>query len=337
MATNTTNYNFTLPSVNSPTDENLWGGQLNGNFTNLDAFLLTASNITTRATTATDGITSADQNKLILANAASGAYPEDLPAASSVANGFMVIIKKTDSSGNTVTVTPNGADTVEGISSFVLGSQYAFVALVSDHVSNWDIIGQTAPAVNTATSSTLGIVKPDNSTITISGGVISAVKQGLTLGTATTFNSATTYNVTSLPSGIKQLTMNLQGVSVSGNADPLFQIGDASDGLKTTGYLSVGQTFTTGGGNAGNTYTTGIGLDFAANTPTIMSGSITFNLIDIVNNIWVATYVFSSNSNARIWTGGGQVSLAAALDRITFTTVAGTVTWTAGKINISYQ
>ena len=35
----TTNYNFNLPLVNDPVDEDLWGGQLNANWTSLDSIL----------------------------------------------------------------------------------------------------------------------------------------------------------------------------------------------------------------------------------------------------------------------------------------------------------
>lgn len=147
MATNTTNYGFTLPGVNNPADSGLWGGYLNGNWSSLDNLLLTASNIVSRATTGTDNITMADQNKVILCNATSAAYAETLPAASSVSNGFKVIFKKTDSSTNAITITPNGTDTIDGKSTFVISAQYGFVALVGDHVSNWNIVSQSTVAV----------------------------------------------------------------------------------------------------------------------------------------------------------------------------------------------
>lgn len=39
MAATTTTYSFNLPTVNSATDEDLWGGQLNTNWTVLDALM----------------------------------------------------------------------------------------------------------------------------------------------------------------------------------------------------------------------------------------------------------------------------------------------------------
>lgn len=41
MATSTATHSFTLPAVNSAVDEDLWGAQLNTNFTNLDSYLVT--------------------------------------------------------------------------------------------------------------------------------------------------------------------------------------------------------------------------------------------------------------------------------------------------------
>lgn len=41
MATTTSNFGFTLPAVNSAVDEDLWGAQLNTNFSNLDSYLAT--------------------------------------------------------------------------------------------------------------------------------------------------------------------------------------------------------------------------------------------------------------------------------------------------------
>lgn len=44
MPNSTTNYSFNLPLVNNATDADLWGGQLNSNWTSIDSLLLTATN-----------------------------------------------------------------------------------------------------------------------------------------------------------------------------------------------------------------------------------------------------------------------------------------------------
>ena len=46
MATNTTNYNLIKPGVNDPTDQDLWGGQLNTNFDILDTTIKSVADIT---------------------------------------------------------------------------------------------------------------------------------------------------------------------------------------------------------------------------------------------------------------------------------------------------
>ncbi|MFN7340329.1 MAG: phage tail protein [Opitutia bacterium] len=49
MPNSTTNYAFNLPLVNDPIDADLWGGQLNSNWTSIDSLLKTASDNATAA------------------------------------------------------------------------------------------------------------------------------------------------------------------------------------------------------------------------------------------------------------------------------------------------
>jgi hypothetical protein len=61
MPNSTTNYSFNLPLVNNATDADLWGGQLNSNWTSLDttlfAFQLPVGSIYTNKTDNTDPAT----------------------------------------------------------------------------------------------------------------------------------------------------------------------------------------------------------------------------------------------------------------------------------------
>lgn len=252
------------------------------------------------------------------------------PIASSAVSGFIPV---TDATITTTDVTTNNVST----------SKHGWMPKATNSSTlYYDALGgQTNPALNavlTGYSSGAGTV---SSTDTVLGAIqkingnISA-KSSLTLGTATAFNSATTYNVTGLPAGIKQITMNLTGVTLSTTAQPMFQIGDATGGLKTSGYNSSSTSGGAGGGsNALSQVTTGMGAGAAMNISGA-NGFITFNLVDAANFIWVASYNFVDGSGSH-WTGAGDVTLSAAIDRITFTTVSGVATWTAGKINISYQ
>lgn len=67
--------------------------------------------------------TALTSNYTIQGNATSGTCTVQLPAASS-AIGTVYIVKKIDSSANTVVITPNGADTIDGAASLTISVQY---------------------------------------------------------------------------------------------------------------------------------------------------------------------------------------------------------------------
>ncbi len=79
--------------------------------------------------------TAASTDDVILVNATSGSVTISLPASGSN-EGKEYLIIKTDASANTVTVDPNGAETINGDSTIVLGGQYQALEIVSDG-SNW--------------------------------------------------------------------------------------------------------------------------------------------------------------------------------------------------------
>lgn len=150
MATSTTNYSFTLPAVADPIDEDLWGGQLNANWTSLDSLLLTASNFVTRSENTGPVSTSVtDQNKIILVDATSGAITVNLLAAATAGDGFRLSIKKVDSSSNAVTVDGNAAETIDGAATQALSNQYDVITIISDG-TNWSIQSTIEPLVATS-------------------------------------------------------------------------------------------------------------------------------------------------------------------------------------------
>jgi hypothetical protein len=99
-------------------------------------------NSTTTVTTTVSSVTTialADRGKTILANAASAGFAINLPSSVSVGNKFVITIKKIDSSTNTVTITPNGAETIDGYTDHVLYDYNDFVSLHCDG-SNWKVV-----------------------------------------------------------------------------------------------------------------------------------------------------------------------------------------------------
>ncbi len=86
---------------------------------------------TTRNETATTGII------IILCNCTSNAITVNLPTA--VGNKAIIVINKTDNSANSITVDPNGAETINGSTTVTISKQYLSLTFVSDN-TNWVII-----------------------------------------------------------------------------------------------------------------------------------------------------------------------------------------------------
>jgi len=88
----------------------------------------------------TANYTATASDRVILCDATSNSMTVSLPSASGI-TGRVYTIKKVDSSANTVTIDPNGTETIDGSSTYSLSSQWDFVTIVSDG-SNWVIIAK---------------------------------------------------------------------------------------------------------------------------------------------------------------------------------------------------
>lgn len=160
MVSTTTNFSFNLPAVNSATDEDLWGGYLNTNWTNLDTYLQTASFRESVSKTTTYTVTASERNKAILCDASGGAFTVTLLAAATAGDGFVVGIVKTDSSSEAVTIDGNASETIAGSATFELSGEGDAAYLVCDG-SNWHFLGNktTPSAVSAASTTAAGIVE----------------------------------------------------------------------------------------------------------------------------------------------------------------------------------
>lgn len=90
----------------------------------------------------------------VLCNALSNPITVNLPLASTC-EGVMYVIKKVDTSANTVTVQPAGSDKIDGASTYVISQQFLTVSIQSDgsawfilEVSNTDVNGEVTARMN---------------------------------------------------------------------------------------------------------------------------------------------------------------------------------------------
>lgn len=162
MATNTSNFSFIKPAVASPLDADKWGGQLNSNWDSIDSILKVARDMEVDSVQSSSPVTvtTSDRNTLIPVDASGGAITVDLPAAATAGDGFLLAIKKVDSSSNNVTIDPNGSETIDGASDLDLENENETAFFVSDG-TNWRIISRANQPVTVpdASESIKGILE----------------------------------------------------------------------------------------------------------------------------------------------------------------------------------
>ena len=153
----------------------------------------------------------------------------------------------------------------------------------------------------------------------------------ITLGTEQATTSGTSIDFTSIPAGVRKITIMLSGVSTNGTSVLLIQIGDAG-GVETSGYVSRAHDL-----SGGNTNTAGFILSRAQAAADTVSGAITLSLENSSAFTWTQTGFIDQPTTSAIGWSVGLKSLSAELDRVRLTTVNGSDTFDAGAVNIQYQ
>ena len=156
----------------------------------------------------------------------------------------------------------------------------------------------------------------------------------LVLGTAVASTSGTSIDFTSIPSWVKRITIMFNGVSSNGSSNMQVQLGAGS--ITTTGYLSYWCYFAPSGNTGGSSSTTGLGFWNGGGADIHYLHMV---ITKISGNTWVGSHSgsFWNGSSPFGISGGGNVTLGGALDRVRITTVNGTDTYDAGSINILYE
>jgi hypothetical protein len=150
-------------------------------------------------------------------------------------------------------------------------------------------------------------------------------------GTVVATTSETTKDFTSIPAGVKEITLMLDGMSTNGTTDYLFQIGD-SGGIEASGYACVATNFADG---TTPSATSGFVISVDVAAATLSHGFVTIKLLDASTFTWVAAGNIHQTGQA-LTSMAGAKSLSAELTQVRLTSVSPN-TFDAGKINIHYS
>lgn len=301
--------------------------------TDLTALTAPTANTLVAAVDLTEALASNQNKKLALSDLTKG-----LSAATTGAAGVVQLSTSTSSTSTSLAATPSAVKSAYDLAAAALP------------LSGGTMTGAItfAGAQPTATTSAAGIVQLSDSTSSTSttlAATANAVKTAydratnglITAATAQNSTSGTSIDFTSIPSGVKRITVMMNGVSTNGAS--LIQVQVGSGSFSTTNYVS-GSSLSGGGvGQAGYSSTTGLLFDSGAPTAAgVRYGAM--SLFNISGNTWIANFTITLNlSGFYYMMGGGGVSptLGGALDRVRITTVNGTDTFDAGSINIFYE
>ena len=153
-----------------------------------------------------------------------------------------------------------------------------------------------------------------------------------TLATAVASTSGTSITFSSLPSWVKRITVMFQGVSLSGTAHLLVQLGAGSTAI--TGYIATSNGTNQASATGGVSSTSGFPIRTAVGAAGIASGHML--LTTLGSNTWISSHSAKDSTTECMW-GGGDITLGGTLDRVVITTTNGTDTFDAGTVNILYE
>lgn len=153
----------------------------------------------------------------------------------------------------------------------------------------------------------------------------------LVLGTPQVTTSGTTKDFT-ISAGAKQITLSLDGVSLSGTDSLLVQLGDAG-GIETSGYTS--ESVRVDGSPNVATSTAGF-IIRAVDAAALQSGSLILTLVDASTFTWSATGSFGIEGASVVTITSGSKSLSAELTTVRLA-ATGANTLDAGKANTASQ
>ena len=136
----------------------------------------------------------------------------------------------------------------------------------------------------------------------------------------------------SLPSWIKKITMTFISLSSNGGNSWRVQIGDATGGMATAGYLGASVSMSDAASPAVDAETAGFGVKIGAAAASV-HGTIVIVQQTAASFTWAASGTFARSDAARILTCAGSVTLSGVLDRVRVVTSGGD-NFDAGSVNV---
>ena len=318
------------PVVTSTTISSTWA---NNTMTDL-ATAMTGSLAADGQTTATGNLKMGNNR---ITGLADGIAASDAATVSQVPSGALFLLKASNLSdvANATTSRTNLVAAKSGANSDITSLTGLTTPLTvaqggtgaSTLTSNNVLLGNGTSAPQFVAPSTTGNILTSNGTTWTSA---APAAYPLTSMTSQASTSGTSIDFTSIPSWVKRVTVIFNGVSTNGSSNPLIQTGTSS-GFVSSGYLGSAVNYS---GSGGTNPTTGFGLA-SDSSSYVISGTLV--ITNITGNTWVASGLFVLSNTPFAIYSGGNIALAATLDRIRITTVNGTDTFDAGSINILYE
>jgi hypothetical protein len=193
------------------------------------------------------------------------------------------------------------------------------------------------PLAQMTTARVLGRVTAGNGAIEEIplGNAAAALSLGINRGTEQATTSGAQIDFTSIPAGVRRITVMFEGVSFNGSDGASIQLGD-SDGIETTGY--VGQIGIAAGTSAGqNLAPTTAAQVIYTGTAAVDNCSGVIFIVNQSGNKWLLSGNITRNGTVpQIYVMQASKTLSDVLDRIRFK-VDGANSFDAGSINIMWE
>lgn len=160
------------------------------------------------------------------------------------------------------------------------------------------------------------------------------LSQKLTVATSQATTSGNTKDFDTIPSWVRRITIQFQGVSLGAAGIVRVQLGD-SGGLETSGYVGTSGIISF----SAYSITNGLGVDMNS-TGLAFTGQMI--LENISGNMWVSSHTLGA-SGGYLVLGGGYKELSGTLDRLqvaatdTSGATSGSISFDAGSVNIFYE